>query len=778
MGISKIKLYQLDNIPPNILLGNPFGVSSEVYSITIDSTLNFTSSVLGVANLGITNAQINDVAWGKITGVPSYIQNQLGTPQSANFNITGTGKATYLDATKIFIESGKSTIYYRGTGGLGLELFQANDAAHSGSYMYFNNWSSNGYGGGWQFGNSAVNSGVLTIFKDGQVRANYYSGTGIKLAAFDNSGYMQRTTIDPNNVLITNHNEPANSFLAAPNGTSGNPTFRAIRREDLQPAFGAQATGGDPDWNGVANTKPGSTVTLMLGNTANAPSGFGDYYHPFNFEYATKDGTGNLTQFAIPYIAGAGSIYYRSRYNGTFGSWLKIWDSNNLTNVSQLTNNAGYITSAALTSYVPLAGSSSLNGHFIPLSDDTINLGSATKVFGEAYLKRIFSTDVEISNTLTLGGDNVATEPWVLGKGYTTNVGTVTSVAMTTPTGLTILGSPITTSGTLALTFTSGYSIPTTVDQTNWSSAYTYSQVGHLPLAGGTLTGTLTGTKVVMTTGDNYFNTASGKTGFGYANGATLNEKFNVTGNSFFDGTVRVAGDVTLNSVPAAASSSSFLVLYSSKISYRTPAQVLTDIGGLSAANLGLGTATNNTQPITNSGGTGIILPAVTTTVAGLMAATDKTKLDGIEANAQVNIQADYNQTNTNSDAYINNKPLGVTNNFLVPTTAKGFNGGGLGGRIQVINTDYTIPENILTIIATDDLTLTMPNPANYAGRLLYIRVETSKVVSPSGYDILNAGTPIELNGSPCYSSSDCMSGTCFMIQSDSSDWLLVGKMD
>jgi hypothetical protein len=56
---------------------------------------------------------------------------------------------------------------------------------------------------------------------------------------------------------------------------------------------------------------------------------------------------------------------------------------------------------------------------------------------------------------------------------YTSNTGTVTSVSMTVPTGLTIGGSPITTSGTLAVTFTAGYSIPTTASQTTWDTAYT-----------------------------------------------------------------------------------------------------------------------------------------------------------------------------------------------------------------------------------------------------------------------------------------------------------------
>lgn len=61
---------------------------------------------------------------------------------------------------------------------------------------------------------------------------------------------------------------------------------------------------------------------------------------------------------------------------------------------------------------------------------------------------------------------------WNTFNNKTSNTGTVTSVAMTVPTGLTISGSPITTSGTLALTFTAGYSIPTTASQTNWDTAY------------------------------------------------------------------------------------------------------------------------------------------------------------------------------------------------------------------------------------------------------------------------------------------------------------------
>lgn len=56
-------------------------------------------------------------------------------------------------------------------------------------------------------------------------------------------------------------------------------------------------------------------------------------------------------------------------------------------------------------------------------------------------------------------------------KGYTTNKGTVTSVALTLPTGLTCATKTITTSGTFAITLASGYSIPTTAKQTAWDGA-------------------------------------------------------------------------------------------------------------------------------------------------------------------------------------------------------------------------------------------------------------------------------------------------------------------
>lgn len=80
------------------------------------------------------------------------------------------------------------------------------------------------------------------------------------------------------------------------------------------------------------------------------------------------------------------------------------------------------------------------------------------------------------------------------------NQGTVTSISMSVPTGLSITGSPITTSGTFALSYASGYSIPTTIKQSNWDDAYTW--VAGFPTQTGNAGKVLTTNGSVLSWGD------------------------------------------------------------------------------------------------------------------------------------------------------------------------------------------------------------------------------------------------------------------------------------
>ena len=112
------------------------------------------------------------------------------------------------------------------------------------------------------------------------------------------------------------------------------------------------------------------------------------------------------------------------------------------------------------------------------------NLQEALQKIDET-IGNTFSTFVPITRTLTINGVT-----YNLSANRTWNVGTVTSVDMSVPTGLTISGNPITGSGTLALGLASGYSIPTTANQATWTTAYNDSIIS--AAVTGTNTKTLT----------------------------------------------------------------------------------------------------------------------------------------------------------------------------------------------------------------------------------------------------------------------------------------------
>jgi hypothetical protein len=114
----------------------------------------------------------------------------------------------------------------------------------------------------------------------------------------------------------------------------------------------------------------------------------------------------------------------------------------------------------------------------ITLTDGTVI--EAGKVFTKAVAEkiRVFSNADNRVPELVGQADKILSNDgtnlkWIVNSGGGGGgSGTVTSVGLSAPTGLDVSGSPVTTSGTLALTFTTGYSIPTTANQTNWTTAY------------------------------------------------------------------------------------------------------------------------------------------------------------------------------------------------------------------------------------------------------------------------------------------------------------------
>ena len=69
----------------------------------------------------------------------------------------------------------------------------------------------------------------------------------------------------------------------------------------------------------------------------------------------------------------------------------------------------------------------------------------------------------------------------------------------------------------------------------------------------------------------------------------------------------------------------------------------------------------NSTRVLDSSTGNGVTLPLASNSNDGLLSSSDKSKLDGIEPGAEVNVQADWNATS--GDAFIQNKPTIPTDN-------------------------------------------------------------------------------------------------------------------
>lgn len=101
-------------------------------------------------------------------------------------------------------------------------------------------------------------------------------------------------------------------------------------------------------------------------------------------------------------------------------------------------------------------------------------LSVAGDILGNQIIGSYFTGTTTATSTLA-GGVNITSGCFALNNVCISGgggSGTVTSVALTTPTGLTVSGSPITTSGTLALSLQSGYNIPLTASTTNWNTFY------------------------------------------------------------------------------------------------------------------------------------------------------------------------------------------------------------------------------------------------------------------------------------------------------------------
>jgi hypothetical protein len=105
---------------------------------------------------------------------------------------------------------------------------------------------------------------------------------------------------------------------------------------------------------------------------------------------------------------------------------------------------------------------------------DTFVVGSESAMLGLTAQKGDIAVRTDEAKTYILQTEPATTLANWVHLPNPTSGGSVTSVDATVPTGLSVSGVPIATSGTIAITYASGYAIPTTEKQGQWDSAFSW----------------------------------------------------------------------------------------------------------------------------------------------------------------------------------------------------------------------------------------------------------------------------------------------------------------
>jgi hypothetical protein len=410
-------------------------------------------------------------------------------------------------------------------------------------------------------------------------------------------------------------------------------------------------------------------VTSVFGRTGAVVATSGDYTTTQVTEGTNLYYTDVRARASLIFVAGSGA------YNSATGV-ITI-----PTNNTQITNGSNYITLSSLSSsatgltYTNTTGAFSLTaGYVIPTTTNATNWDSAytnritsLTTTGTSGAATLTSNTLNIPNyTLAgLGGITLtslsATSPIFYNSttgvissqaasatlsGYLTSTdwttfnskgnGSVTSVAMSVPTGLSISGSPITTSGTLVVTFTAGYSIPTNASQTTWDTAYT-NRITSLTVTDSSGSATLVSNVLNIPTytlaglgGQPLATNLTSLAGLSYVSSSfvkmTAGGTFTLDTTSYGTGTVTSVAALTLGTTGTDLSSSVANSTTTPVITLNVPTASATNRGALSTTDWstfnGKESVLTFSSPLVRTTNT-ISIPVATTSVSGYLSSTD-----------------------------------------------------------------------------------------------------------------------------------------------------------
>ena len=563
----------------------------------------------------------------------------------------------------------------------------------------------------------------------------------------------------------------ANYFLAAPDGSAGLPTFRALVAADL------------PSLSSIYIPYTGATTAIDL-NTKTLTNishlGINSTAVPDILLRAYGDNNSTSRISIRGYSSDANSSSMRvAKFRGTFASPQAPLSGDSLGKFEL----AGYGTTSS-TGY-PQASYEGVA---------TENWG-ATARGAKAVFKVTPNTTITQVTALTIDQDSKATfANTVTANGVllTGNTGTVTSVAATAGTGISVSGSPITTSGTLTITNTApdqtvaisaGTGISTSGTYPNFtvtntapdqtvaltagtgiSTSGTYPNftiTNTAPSSGGTVT-SVTGTAPVVSSGGNtpaISMAAANTTTNGYLTSTdwnTFNNKGSGTVTSVSGTTGRITStggttpviDLASGVATAGTTGSSTLIPVVTIDTYGRVTSITT------AANpQGTVTSVTGTAPVVSSGGAtpAISMAAATGSVNGYLTSTDWTTFNNKGSGTVTSVAASV-------PAFLSIAGSPITTSGTLAITLSGtalpVANGGTG--LTTLTAGY-IPYGNGTSAFSSSSTLTYNGSTLYApnlqGPAVNAYVGTDQAISAATFTVCNLNTEM-LDTNSCFSTS------------------------
>jgi hypothetical protein len=324
---------------------------------------------------------------------------------------------------------------------------------------------------------TAKGNGIATwwggYMNDGEVvgfdkKDDYSKQAATSLVRFDGSGYLANGAIwwgtdgrvhaDPTSFIISEKNLGAYLTFFEPTWKAGSAGTSVADLVSLKPnaPFTKLGVSGDAtfegaiSFHGIKLTYDATNKAIKIDGNLYATGGISAY------GANTTDGGGGLNASVISYTKILAGNYVDSDLTSIPNAYaIKALSSridNIATELGGLSLSWNNITGKPST-FAPSA-------HTHKWADITDRITKVSQLTNDAgYL----TTHQSLASYYT--------KAEIDAKGYTTNKGTVTSVGLTLPTGLTCATKTITTSGTFAISLASGYSIPTTAKQTAWDGA-------------------------------------------------------------------------------------------------------------------------------------------------------------------------------------------------------------------------------------------------------------------------------------------------------------------